>query len=285
MYLLVLGVFLLTSAAVADEASPTLSRIAESGEFRIGFVPDAPPMSYRDYDGKAIGYSIELCRHIAEATRIHLGLEKLDVRFVPLVSIEDRLRAVEAGDVDIECGATTVTLSRRERVDFTLMTYITGTAILSRKDDPIDTVEDVFDHTIAAIRGSTTEAVLREMAEVNGINFKLRLIETHDRGMELLNDKRIDGYASDRSVLIGQVFRGENTRNQYVLSRGALSFEPYAMMIRRGDTTFRLLADRALAETYRSAKIRRLHQVWFGPYNETISPILNAMYQFQAVPE
>ena len=55
------------------------------------------------------------------------------------------------------------------------------------------------------------------------------------------------------------------------------------MMVARGDTEFRLVADRALASVYRTARIRRLHQVWFGRYGETITPIVEAMYQFQAV--
>lgn len=282
--LVALAFVFLASTAVAD-GSPTLERIAETGVMRIGFVPDAPPLSFSHSDGSAAGYSIDLCQQIAESVRGTLALESLDIEFVPLVSMEDRISAVESGRVDIECGATTVTLSRRERVDFTLMTFITGSAIMSRSDAPIDTVEDAMGKTIAAIRGTTTEAVLRQMTEVNRINLTLALIETHDQGVELLNKNEVDGYASDRAMLIGQEFRAENARNRYTLSRGALSFEPYAMMVKRGDVEFRLVADRALAGVYRTAKIRRLHQLWFGQYGETITPIVEAMYQFQAVGE
>ncbi len=278
-------VLFLSATVVAEEQSPTLERIAESGEFRIGYVPDAAPLSFSEEGGAAAGYSIDLCKQVAEAVRELLGLESLDVSYVPLVSMEDRIGAVESGDVDIECGATTVTLSRRERVDFTLMTYITGSAILSRSEAPIYTVEDARDKTIAAIQGTTTEAVLREMTEVNRVNLTLALIETHDQGMELLNDGKVDGFASDRAMLIGQEFRAANARNRYTLSRGALSFEPYALMVRRGDTGFRLVADRALAAVYRTVLIRRLHQRWFGQYGETITPVVEAMYQFQAVGE
>ncbi|MDJ0760679.1 MAG: amino acid ABC transporter substrate-binding protein [Woeseiaceae bacterium] len=271
------------SSAMAD--SPTLERIAETGEFRIGYVPDAPPLSFKDFEGDAIGYSVDLCKHIAATVKDHLGLEKLETSFVPLVSMEDRISAVEKGDVDIECGATTVTLSRRERVDFTLMTFITGSAILSRISRPINTLDDAGGKTIAAIRGTTTEAVVRRFAEINEIPIKLALIDTHDEGMELLNAGRVDGYASDRAMLIGQVFRADNAKEEYAMSRGALSFEPYAMMIRRGDSEFRLVADRALAELFRGIRIRRLHQIWFGQLGEPMTPVVEAMYQFQAVGE
>ena len=119
----ILAAFVLSGGALAE--SPTLERIADTGVIRIGYVPDAPPLSFDDDDGNVAGYSIDLCRHIASAIRFDLGLEKVDIEFKPLVSMEQRIEAVAGGEVDIECGATTVTLSRRERVDFTLMTFIT----------------------------------------------------------------------------------------------------------------------------------------------------------------
>lgn len=283
--LLVVSALLLTAGANADNHVNTLERIAETGEFRIGYVPDAPPLSFHDADGNPIGYSIDLCRHIASSIRDELSLEKIDIAFTPLTTMEERLSAVENGEVDIECGATTVTLSRRERVDFTLMTFITGSAVLSRKSSPINNIDDIAGGTIAVLGGTTTEDVMRRVMEVNEFDIDLVLIGSHDEGMELLNTRKVDGYASDRAMLIGQVFRNQNAANQYVMTRTAFSFEPYAMIIPRGDTEFRLAADRALASLYRDARIRRFYHNWFGRYGEPLSPIVEAMYQFQAVGE
>ncbi len=281
-----LTVFLLCSLplfAGAQASSPTLERIAESGKFRIGYVPDAAPLSFKDSYGNPVGYSISLCRLIAVSIRDSLGLEKLDLEFTPLNSIEDRLSAVEKGKIDIECGATTVTLSRRERVDFTLMTFITGAAVLSRKENPIQTIDELADQVIAAVRGTTTEDVLRQFVAVNRTKLKVRFVDTHDAGMELLNEGKVQGYASDRAMLLGQIFRFPDMAGDYLLTKRALSFEPYALMVPRGDTEFRLAADRALAAIFRGAQIRRLYQEWFGRYGEPMSPIVAAMYQFQAV--
>ncbi|MEM8817048.1 MAG: amino acid ABC transporter substrate-binding protein [Pseudomonadota bacterium] len=269
----------------ADTASTTLERIAESGTFRIGYVPDAAPLSFDDAEGAAVGYSIDLCRYIAAAVRKQLGLEDLELEFIPLNSMPERLAAIENGDVDIECGATTVTLSRRERVDFTLMTFITGAAILSRKQAPINSIDELSDQTIAAVRGTTTEDVLRRFADYNDMRIKVRFVATHDDGMALLDAGEVDAYASDRAMLLGQIFRDPGKAGDYLMTKRALSFEPYAMMTRRGDTEFRLVADRALAGVYRGAQIRRLYQQWFGRYGEPLSPIVEAMYQFQAVDE
>ncbi len=263
----------------------TLDRIVESGKFRIGYVPDAAPLSFNDSYGNAVGYSVDLCRYIAASIRDEFELEGLELEFVPLSSIEDRLTAVETGKVDIECGATTVTMSRRERVDFTLMTFITGAAILSRKEAPINSIDELSDQVIAAVRGTTTEEVLRRFAEVNRTKLKVRFVDTHDKGMELLNAGKVEGYASDRAMLLGQIFRFPDMAGDYMLTKRALSFEPYALMTRRGDTEFRLMADRALASVFRGTQINRVYANWFGRYGEPMSPIVAAMYQFQAVGE
>lgn len=275
---------LLLRPALAQESESTLDRIAESGQFRIGFVPDSPPMSFLDEKGNAVGYSIDLCREIAASIRSTLGLDSLDVSFVPLVSIEDRLSAVESGDVDIECGATTTTLSRRERVDFTLLTFITGGAILSRADRAIPTVAAMGGRTIVVIGGTTTEQGLREFIAENELDTELEIIRTRDEGMAVLASGNADGFASDRAMLVGQVFRS-GERDRYRLTQNVFSFETYAMMLRRGDTAFRLAADRALAGLYRTARIRRIYHNWFGRYGEAMSPVLEAMYEFQAVGE
>ena len=283
--LLTVSLVLMFAAANADNHTDTLKRVLETGEFRIGFVPDAPPLSFQDSEGNPVGYSIDLCRRIASTIRDELGLEKINIVYTPLYSMEQRLSAIEKGEVDIECGATTVTLSRRERVDFTLMTFITGSAVLTRKASPIGDFDDLAGATIAVLSGTTTEDVMRRVIEANDFDVKLRLISSHDEGMELLNSRKVAGYASDRAMLIGQVFRNADAQNQYAMTRTAFSFEPYAMMIPRGDTKFRLMADRALASLFRSARIRRIYQDWFGRYGEPLSPIVEAMYQFQAVGE
>lgn len=274
---------LLATNAVAE--SPTLARIAETGQFRIGYVPDSPPLSFENSDGQVVGYSIDLCRHIASAIRSKLGLDKLDIRFKPLRSMQDRIAAIENGDVDIECGATTVTLSRRERVDFTLMTFITGSAVLSRKAKPITTIDDLDKRRVAVVGGTTTEEVLKRVGEVNEFKIKLVPVSGREQGMDMLNQGKVDGFASDRAMLIGQVFTHPDKAAEYTMTRSALSFEPYAFMIKRGDTEFRLAADRALASLFRTAKIRRLYHDWFGRFGEPLSPIVEAMYQFQAVGE
>jgi len=281
---LALFIGLLATQTNSQELTGTLKRVADTGQFNIGYVPDAPPMSFNDTDGNPTGYSVALCRSIANAVKNRLGLEEIKLNYVPLILPEDRINAVVNHTVDIECGASTITLSRRERVDFSLMTFISGGAVLSLSDKAINSVSDLSGKTVAVIRGTTTHSAIRNYITNNEYKITLRIITSHDEGMRLLNEEKVDGYASDRVMLVGQVVRSAN-RSRYSITRDVFSFEPYALMLARGDTDFRLLTDRTLAGIYGTARIRRLYHDWIGRYGEPMNPIVEAMYEFQAVGE
>ena len=282
--ILLLGSCFLCTVLTAQELTGTLQHVADTGEFTIGYVPDAPPLSFTDKDGNPSGYSLALCKSVAAAVRKATGLEEMEISYVPLTLPEERLSAVEDGTVDIECGASTVTLSRRERVDFSLLTFITGGAVLSLKASPIPSIDILEGKTIAVIEGTTTHATLRQFSEVNEYGFTLRIIDTHSKGMELLDAGKVDGYATDRAMIVGQVLLSADAA-LYTISADVFSFEPHALMLKRGDTDFRLVVDRALENLYRTARIRRIYFDWIGRYGEPLSPIMEAIYEFQAVGE
>ena len=100
----------------------TLQTIKSSGMIKLGYHADAEPFSFLNPQGTPVGYSMDLCRRIAAEVKQELGLNDLKIELVK-VDYENRFDAVESGKVDIECGTATMTLSRMERVDFTLMTF------------------------------------------------------------------------------------------------------------------------------------------------------------------
>ena len=281
---IVVAAFLLLVAGSVLAAGPTLKKVKQTGEFTIGFVPDAPPLSFADDTGAAAGYSVELCRRIAAAVKTELQLEDLKINYVPLTSPQARLDAIENGDIDIECGGSTITLGRRAQVDFTLMTLITGGAVLSKKSAPVETTSDLSGKIIAVIGGTTTETALATFLETNLFDAQVRTVANHEEGVMLLDQGKVDAYAGDQVMLIGQVL-GSPERTLYTLTRDVFSFEPYAFMVRRDDAEFRLVADRALAQLYRTAAIKRLYHDWFGRAGIQPSPVLQAMYQFQGLPD
>jgi ABC-type amino acid transport substrate-binding protein len=264
-------------------AGGTLDQIKKSGEIRIGYRTDAPPLSFNDGSGQAAGYSVELCKRIAAAVKDHLKLKELKTTFVPLTS-EDRIEAIVNNRADIECGATTITLSRGEKVDFTLMTFVTGGGLLTRADSGIDSLAGLAGKSVAVVKGTTSQSALEKYLQKNLIDAKVVAVADRNEGMKQLQAKKVDAFASDQVVLIGQILSAPDPR-LYSLGRDLFSYEPYGLVVRRNDADFRLVADRALAQLYRSGQIEQLFNRWFGEVGVQPTPVLQAMYMLQALPE
>jgi polar amino acid transport system substrate-binding protein len=112
----------------------TLDRVRDTRVFRIGYRADAKPHSYRTEQGQPAGYVVDLCREVAAA--VTQGVANAQVSHV-LVPADKRFEAVRDGRVDILCDPSSVTLARREMVDFSLPTFLDGASVLSRVNLPV----------------------------------------------------------------------------------------------------------------------------------------------------
>jgi ABC-type amino acid transport substrate-binding protein len=281
----VLFVALLIMPGASLLAQGTLERIADRGEFRIGYRTDARPLSFEE-NGEAAGYSVDFCRRIATAVRTHLGLSDMQVTFVALTT-DNRIDAVVDGDVDIVCGATTVTLGRQERVDFTLMTFVTGGTVLSMATNRVGLLTDLSGRRVAVIENTTSAAALQTHLSDNLIDAEVVLVADREEGMTQLEDGDVDGFASDQIVLLGEAMEAvaSGSNLSYSFADELFSFEPYAMMVQRNDADFRLVANRAIAQLYRGGQHAQLYQQWIGSAGIEPSGMLVGMYQIQSLSE
>ena len=271
------------SELLAEDAEGTLEKIARTGEFVIGYRTDASPLSYENANGEPSGYSVDFCRRIAAGVKAHLGKDDIETRFVRVTS-DDRLSAVVAGKIDIECGSTTITLGRQEQVDFTLPTFVTGGSVLSLKKSGILDMSGLSGKKVGVGKDTTTVEQLRNYLQQNLIDAELVIVADRKEGMRLLNRGDIDGFASDQIVLIGQVIESIDP-NRYSLVTETFSYEPYGFVVRRNDADFRLVANSAIAQLYRSGQHIDIFFKWIGRIGIQPPPMLIAMYQLSTVPE
>jgi glutamate/aspartate transport system substrate-binding protein len=282
---IVLGVFLLAAAlgrpALGQQLDGTLKKIKDSNTFTLGYLTSAPPFSFPGPDKRPVGYSIDLCTQIASKIQDQLGTT-LKLNWVP-VTTENRLDMVASGKVDIECGTTTASLSRQERVDFSLMTFVDGGGLLTKKDFTLRAAADLADKRIAIIPGTTTESAFNKFLKEEFVTVKLVPVKNHVEGLMALQNGSADAFASDRGILIGLAVTSKDP-SAFALPAILFSYEPYGFMVRRNDAAFRLAVNRALAALYRSGGIVEIYDRWFGGFGKP-SQAIQAMYLLNGLPE
>jgi len=281
LYAILLLAAAATAPAFAEAPGATLKAIKDRRAMVIGYLRDAYPMSFDGAGGQPEGYSIDLCRRIAEEAAKAVGLEKVEIRFVP-VTLEGRFEAVATGKVDIECGTTTVTLSRMEKVDFTILTFIDGGSLLVRKGSAIRNVASLVDESVAVIPGTTTDKSLQEVLARSYVNAKVVEVPDHAAGIAAVRAGKVSAYASDGVILVGLLAHAASADLE--IAAAQFSYEPYGFMLRRGDADFRLVANRALARLYRSPDMIGVFEKWFGALGKP-GDALVLMYATNALPE
>jgi glutamate/aspartate transport system substrate-binding protein len=272
----------LTSSTSAQPVQGTLEKINSTKTITMGYREASPPFSYVGDDQKPVGYAVDLCARVASGIQQQLGLNDLQVRWMP-VTPENRMNMVVSGTIDLECGSTTNTLSRQEQVDFSHMTFVDGGSLLVSIASNIKDLEDLAGRRVAVIPGTTTENVLADALQKANIQVELVRVREHSDGIAALENGSADAYASDRVILI-RLALASKASSQLALADQFLSYEPYGLMLRRGDTDFRLAVNRVLSRLYRSGQIYPIYERWFGAVDRA-SPLLQAMYRLHGLPE
>ena len=279
---ILLATVLLAGPALGAELDGTLKKIKSANTITFGYRESSRPFSFVGDDGKPAGYSVDLCTRVAAGVGKELGLPNLQVKWVK-VTVENRMQAVATGTIDLECGSTTASLSRHEQVDFSLLTFIDGGSLLVTDASGIRGVGTLGGKRVGIIPGTTTETKLNEALRKQAVSVTMVPVKDHAAGVAALDVGTADAYASDRVILIG-VGRTSKSPEKLSLVDEFFSYEPYGLMLRRGDPAFRLSVNRVLAADYRSREVVPIFEKWFGSMT-TAGPLVGAMYLINGLPE
>jgi ABC-type amino acid transport substrate-binding protein len=279
---IVLAALAWTGPVTGQVLDGTLKKIKSTATFNLGYRESAPPFSFPGPDKRQVGYSVDLCMKIASAVQKQLGLADLKLNWVP-VTAENRIDMVVQGKIDLECGTTTATLSRQERVDFSLMTFVDGGSLLTKAELDLRGVGDLAGKRIAVIPGTTTEAALTKFLKAEFVTAELVRVKDPAEGVAAIEKGAADAFASDRGLLIGIAVTSKDPK-RFGLANVLFSYEPYGFMMRRNDAAFRLAVNKALAQLYRSGEIAPIYERWFGSFGKPTAAI-QAMYLLNGLPE
>jgi ABC-type amino acid transport substrate-binding protein len=265
-------------------AAQTLDRVAATKTVRIGYITDQAPFASRGTDEKPVGYAIDLCdRVVAEIDKDIGGVKQVFVE----TTLAQAFNAVADDRIDLLCGAITITIGRRETVDFSEPFFMTGMSGLLRSDAPRD-LRELFlgERTISPPRSpalrpyatsrigvrdeTTTEARLRRAIVEEGYGAEVLDFATHAEGLAALESGEIDAYFGDRALLAGLLEQAQDA-SRLMLANRLFTREPYGIAMKRGDSDLRLLVDRVLSSFYSSPDFVALLGKYFPGEVQVIS--------------
>ncbi len=264
---LVLTLALPALAALCTPASAdtdTLEKIRASGEIVLGYRPNAVPFSYTVAGAaEPVGYAIDICKNLVLALQRDAQLPALRIKYLP-VDNKERFPAVADGRVDLECGDTTNTRERRDKLNmaFSVPYYIAGTRMLVRTDSNITRIEDMGNKTIVTAKGTTSAQIVKEK-EV-ALMIKIKLLECDDtpQCFDMVAQRKADAWLMDDIMLYSS--RAASSEPQAFAVVGKfMSIEPLTVMMRKSDTGLKKRVDAEMKKMVYNQQLASLYKKWF----------------------
>jgi ABC-type amino acid transport substrate-binding protein len=259
-----------------------LKKIHDSKTITVAYRTDALPFSFEDNAKQPIGYTVDLCRRVIDLIERQIGAAPLQVKWLP-VNVQNRFEAITSGQADMECGATSVTLTRMKDVGFSTLTFVDGTGLLIRASTTGNSLIDLGNKKIGVIAGTSNERALTEAMRSKAVNATVVRLQTRDEGLEQLEAGTIDAFASDRVLLVGLVGKAKDPKALALLG-DSLSYEPYAIMLPRDDWALRVAVDTALAQVFKGSALPEIYNRWFSGLGRP-GAVLEVMYALGRLPE
>lgn len=229
--LVALSACLAATTGVAT-AGQTFDTVKSRGQLVCGAHTGLGGFSAPDEKGNWSGLDVDVCRAVAAA----MFGDSTKVRFVPL-STQQRLPAIQSGEVDVLSRNTTWTLTREAAngLLFAAVNFYDGQGFLVSKKLGLKSAKELNGATVCVQTGTTTELNLADYARTNKIELKPVTIESFESAASAFVSGRCDAFTSDGSQLAA--IRANQTPNpaDYEILPERISKEPLAAAVRQGD--------------------------------------------------
>jgi glutamate/aspartate transport system substrate-binding protein len=291
----------------------TLGTIEDRGTILVGYRDSSVPFSFLNKAGQPVGFSLELCHGIAEDVARTLNRDLLEadapawqtgirIVYVP-VAANERLIKITSGAIDLECGSTTANAQRAETVAFSPVFFLAGTKLMvplagTRATSPaapgnatVSSYRDLAGRTVVAGAGTTNAAVMRHLSTL--VSPAITVIETPnlDAAYAKLAAGEADAFASDDILLYGFIATRPDGK-RFGIVGDYLSYEPYAIVLRRDDAAFADLVRSSFERMAKEGTLGRLYTRWLidqlptgESLNVPMSPHLAEMYRALGQPD
>jgi len=270
---LILLSFLWSSAGLGAQASPTLVQIQRSGLLKIAVRADAVPFGYQDLNQQWTG----ICIDFAELLKTEV-VRQLNNPFILVKlyqsTLFNRFDLVADNGVALECGPNTIRPDVPGGVTFSRPIFLTGTQFLiraqtSKNFNPQGSLDQT---TLGVLRDTTTAQFIRQRYP-QAILQEFQGTTGRTRGIQSLQQEKIDAFASDGILLLGEaLLLNLNLGQDYlIVPKLPLDCVGYGLILPGNDPAWEALVNQVLA----LPEAQLIYRRWMG----SLLPLLNESHQ------
>jgi polar amino acid transport system substrate-binding protein len=233
-------------------AGSTMKAIQDSGKLIAGVDQNTFLFGFRNPTTNQLeGFDIDRVREIAKA----IFGDPNAVQFKALTS-NDRLPALEEGDVHVVVRTMTATCSRWQRISFSAIYYVAGQRLLVEQTSEATSLDDLNGQKVCAAAGSTSIQTIDEHPAgpipVQVANWTDCLI--------MLQQGQVAAVSTDDAILSGMVAQDPNVK----MVGPRFTTEPYGIGIPKNNVDMVKFVNGVLAQSIASGAWDASYDRWLG---------------------
>jgi len=229
-----LGLFAISTDRA--DAGPTLDTVKARGKLVCAANGNRAGFSSLDSRGQWKGMDVDTCRAIAAAV-----VGDADKGELLQSTTQTRLTVLQTGEVDVTTANVTWTLTRDAKlgIDFVAPTFYDGQGFMVSKKLGVKSVKEMNGATVCVLPGSTSEKVAAEVANSNGLTFKMVVIENQKELNTAFFSGRCDAHVQTTSGLAANRSAAASDPDEYIILPGVHGKDPMGPVVRQGDAQWR----------------------------------------------
>ena len=238
-----------------------LGDIKARGALIVGVSTAIPPFTFQR-GSEIVGYDVDLVRGIAQ--RIGVKLELLPV------GEADRIKAVQAGKIDLIASTFTRTPQRERDVAFSLDIFNSPQVMIVDKASGLTSVKQMNGGTFGVLTGRTSDQNIREVIP----DAKFVYLDGYASAFAGLRNKTFIAFVADNLVLRTNLIREQDMdRFHFIADFSKARNAGFGMP--KNEPALKAAVDRALLAMETSGEAVEIYNVWFGPKSDV--PIERAL--------
>lgn len=246
--------------ALQMPAGTTMEKIQARGRLIAGVDQNTYLMGFRNsFSGEIEGFDVDMARKVAEA----IFGDPTKIQFKVLTS-DERIPALERGDVDIVVRTMTITCERLQRVNFSTVYYQAGQRVLVPRSSPINGIGSLGGKKVCATKGSTS---LSNVANAPSKPTAVAVPDWTDC-LVMLQQNQVDAISTDDTILAGLAAQDPYT----AVVGDRFTQEPYGMAMPKQNVDFVRFVNAVLERMRADGSWTALHRRWLATLGSAPTP-------------